>query len=101
MTETFRTSVVRTAIDGSGSVQGVGLLQDIRRQDGVAEMSRKFHGGLALVLVDVAEKSWRWYALGGWAEVEVLRLSLPDRLRMAIFEDCSVGDEFAGGGLAS
>ncbi len=101
MTETSRTSAVRKAIDVAGIARGAGLLQDIRRQARVAEMSRKFHSGLALVFVDVAEKSWRWSALGGRAEVEVLRPSSRDRLRMTIFEDCSVGVEFARGGLAS
>jgi len=32
------------------------LLKDIRQQTSVAEMSRKFHNGLALVFVNVAEK---------------------------------------------
>ena len=32
------------------------LLKDIRQQASVAEMSRKFHNGLALVFVDVAER---------------------------------------------
>ena len=32
------------------------LLKDIRQQSNVAEMSRKFHNGLALVFVDVAER---------------------------------------------
>ena len=44
-----------------------------------------------------AEKSCTWYALGGWAEVDVLRLSLSDRLRMTNFLVCSVDGEFAGG----
>ncbi len=32
------------------------LLRDIRRETSVAEMSRKFHNGLALVFLDVAER---------------------------------------------
>jgi len=32
------------------------LLKDIRQQVNVAEMSRKFHNGLALVFVDLAER---------------------------------------------
>ena len=32
------------------------LLRDIRKQTSVADMSRKFHNGLALVLVDAAER---------------------------------------------
>ena len=32
------------------------LLKDIRQHANVAEMSRKFHNGLALVLVDLAER---------------------------------------------
>ena len=32
------------------------ILEDIRRPDSIADMSRRFHGGLAQVFVDLAEK---------------------------------------------
>jgi hydrogenase maturation protein HypF len=86
-------------LDWHGAIWQIGtkplfdwLLRDIRKQVSVADMSRKFHNGLALVLLDVAERirektGLNRVCLSGGCFLNTLLLeTMPAELRERSFE---------------